>query len=78
MHPQGCSQSILPGCRKDGWRKTKEERRRAGHPEGSPGLTYLSCFSSREVDDREPTFAIYSRLAHGPQSSDGELLCPRI
>ena len=70
--------SILPGCRKDGRRKTKEERRRAGHPEGSPGLTYLSCFSSREVDDREPTFAIYSRLVHGPQSSDRELLCHRI
>ena len=41
-------------------------------------MTYLSCFSSREVDDREPTFAIYSRLAHRPQSSDGELLCHRI
>ena len=41
-------------------------------------MTYLSCFSSREVNDREPTFAIYSRLAHGPQSSDGELLCHRI
>ena len=41
-------------------------------------MTYLSCFSSREVNDSEPTFAIYSWLARGPQSSDGELLCHRI
>ena len=56
-------------------KETKEERRRAGHPEATLGLTDLSCFSFREVNDREPTFAIYSRLAHGPQSSDRELLC---
>lgn len=59
-------------------KETKEERRRAGRPEASLGLTYLPCFSSREVNDSEPMFAIYSRLAHGPQSSDGELLCHRI
>ena len=59
-------------------KETKEERRRAGHPEATLGLTDLSCFSFREVNDREPTFAIYSRLAHGPQSSDRELLCHRI
>ena len=41
-------------------------------------MTYLSCFSSRELNDSEATFAIYSRLAHGPQSSDRELLCHRI
>ena len=59
-------------------KERKEETRRAGHPEGSPGLTYLSCFSSREVNDGEPTFTIYSRLARGPQGSDGALLCHRI
>ena len=59
-------------------KERKEERRRAGHPEDSSGLTYLSCFSSREVNDSEPTFAIYSRLARGPQGSGGELLCHRI
>ncbi|KAM9742472.1 epididymis-specific alpha-mannosidase-like [Dama dama] len=32
----------------------------------------------RELNDSEATFAIYSRLAHRPQSSDGELLCHRI
>ena len=41
-------------------------------------MTYLSCFSSREVNDGEPTFTIYSRLARGPQGSDGALLCHRI
>ena len=59
------------------WKERKEERR-AGHPECSQVLTYLACFSSREVNDSEPTFAIYSWLARGPQSSDGELLCHRI
>ena len=59
-------------------KERKEETRRAGHPEGSPGLTYLSCFSSREVNDSEPTFTIYSRLARGPQGSDGVLLCHHI
>lgn len=41
-------------------------------------MPYLSCFSSREVNDSEPTFTIYSRLAHGSQGSDGELLCHHI
>ena len=69
-----------PGCRKDGARETKgdEGKNKQGVTEGSLGLTYLSCFSSREVNDREPTFAIYSRLAHRPRGSDGELLCHRI
>ena len=61
-----------------GKQKETKERIRGGWPEGSPGLSYLSCFSSRGVNDREPTFAIYSRLAHRPQSSDEELLCHRI
>ncbi|XP_070314084.1 epididymis-specific alpha-mannosidase-like [Odocoileus virginianus] len=43
-----------------------------------PLVTEIRQDFYREVDDREPTFAIYSRLAHGPQSSDGELLCHRI
>ena len=60
------------------WKEREEERRRVGSPEGSQVLTHLSCFSSREVSDSEPTFAIYSRLARGPQGSDGELLCHRI
>ena len=41
-------------------------------------MPYLSCFSSREVNDSEPTFTIYSRLARGSQGSDGELLCHHI
>ena len=41
-------------------------------------MTYLSCFSSREVNDSEPTFTIYSRLARGSQGSDGVLLCHHI
>ena len=61
-----------------GRRKEIKERIREGHQEGSLGLTYLCCFSSRELNDREPTFAIYSRLAHRPRGSDGELLCHRI
>ncbi|CAN0481946.1 unnamed protein product [Rangifer tarandus platyrhynchus] len=43
-----------------------------------PLVTEIRQDFYREVNDREPTFAIYSRLAHGPQSSDGELLCHRI
>ncbi|XP_043762816.1 epididymis-specific alpha-mannosidase-like [Cervus elaphus] len=43
-----------------------------------PLVTEIRQDFYREVDDREPTFAIYSRLAHGPPSSDGELLCHRI
>ena len=61
-----------------GKQKERKERIREVHPEGTLGLTYLSCFSSREVNDGEPTFTIYSRLARGPQDSDGALLCHRI
>ena len=61
-----------------GKQKERKERIREVHPEGTLGLTYLSCFSSREVNDGEPTFTIYSRLARGPQGSDGALLCHRI
>ncbi|XP_043762815.1 epididymis-specific alpha-mannosidase-like [Cervus elaphus] len=43
-----------------------------------PLVTEIRQDFYREVNDSEPTFAIYSRLAHGPQSSDGELLCHRI
>nr|XP_020766350.1 epididymis-specific alpha-mannosidase isoform X2 [Odocoileus virginianus texanus] len=43
-----------------------------------PLVTEIRQDFYREVNDRDPTFAIYSRLAHGPQSSDGELLCHRI
>nr|CAI9707516.1 unnamed protein product [Rangifer tarandus platyrhynchus] len=43
-----------------------------------PLVTEIRQYFYREVNDRKPTFAIYSRLAHGPQSSDGELLCHRI
>ncbi|XP_061001133.1 epididymis-specific alpha-mannosidase-like isoform X2 [Dama dama] len=43
-----------------------------------PLVTEIRQYFYREVDDSEPTFAIYSRLVHGPQSSDGELLCHRI
>ncbi|XP_043761767.1 epididymis-specific alpha-mannosidase-like isoform X1 [Cervus elaphus] len=43
-----------------------------------PLVTEIRQYFYREVDDSEPTFAIYSRLAHRPQGSDGELLCHRI
>ncbi|KAB0343916.1 hypothetical protein FD754_020842 [Muntiacus muntjak] len=43
-----------------------------------PLMTEIRQEFYREVDDKEPTFAIYSRLAHRPQSSDRELLCHRI
>ncbi|KAB0354566.1 hypothetical protein FD755_023104 [Muntiacus reevesi] len=43
-----------------------------------PLVTEIRQEFYREVNDGEPTFAIYSRLAHGPQGSDGELLCHRI
>ena len=56
----------------------EEGKNKGGTSEGTLGLTYLSCFSSRKVNDSEPTFAIYSRLARGPQGSGGELLCHRI
>ena len=56
----------------------EEGKNKGGTSEGTLGLTYLSCFSSRKVNDSEPTFALYSRLARGPQGSGGELLCHRI
>ncbi|KAI4572183.1 hypothetical protein MJT46_005251 [Ovis ammon polii x Ovis aries] len=40
-----------------------------------PLVTEIRQYFYREVNDSEPTFAIYSQLAHGPQGSDGELLC---
>ncbi|XP_070647951.1 epididymis-specific alpha-mannosidase-like [Bos indicus] len=43
-----------------------------------PLVTEIRQYFYREVNDNEPTFAIYSWLARGPQSSDGELLCHRI
>uniref|UniRef100_A0A452EN56 Alpha-mannosidase n=1 Tax=Capra hircus TaxID=9925 RepID=A0A452EN56_CAPHI len=43
-----------------------------------PLVTEIRQYFYREVSDSEPTFAIYSRLARGPQGSDGELLCHRI
>ena len=61
-----------------GKQKERKERIREVHPEGTLGLTYLSCFSSREVNNSLPTFTIYSRLARGPQGSDGALLCHHI
>ena len=71
--------TLLAARRMEGGKqKERKERIREVHPEGTLGLTYLSCFSSREVNDGEPTFTIYSRLARGPQGSDGALLCHRI
>ena len=71
--------TLLAARRMEGGKqKERKERIREVHPEGTLGLTYLSCFSSREVNDGEPTFTIYSRLARGPQGSDGVLLCHRI
>ncbi|KAI4542711.1 hypothetical protein MG293_006837 [Ovis ammon polii] len=43
-----------------------------------PLVTEIQQYFYRKVNDSEPTFAIYSRLARGPQGSDGELLCHRI
>uniref|UniRef100_A0AC11BC58 Uncharacterized protein n=1 Tax=Ovis aries TaxID=9940 RepID=A0AC11BC58_SHEEP len=43
-----------------------------------PLVTEIRQYFHRKVNDSEPTFAIYSRLARGPQGSDGELLCHRI
>ncbi|KAI4542712.1 hypothetical protein MG293_006838 [Ovis ammon polii] len=40
-----------------------------------PLVTEIRQYFYREVNDSEPTFAIYSRLARSPQGSDGELLC---
>ena len=33
---------------------------------------------ARTVNDRDPTYTVYSRLARGPPGADGELLCHRI
>ncbi|XDB51620.1 hypothetical protein AB1E18_005174 [Capra hircus] len=41
-------------------------------------VTEIRQYFYRKVNDSEPTFAIYSRLARGPQGSGGELLCHRI
>ena len=30
------------------------------------------------MNDRDPTYTVYSRLARGPPGADGELLCHRI
>ncbi|XDB51619.1 hypothetical protein AB1E18_005173 [Capra hircus] len=43
-----------------------------------PLVTEIRQYFYRKVNDSEPTFAIYSRLARGPQGSGGELLCHRI
>ncbi|KAB0353545.1 hypothetical protein FD755_023755, partial [Muntiacus reevesi] len=43
-----------------------------------PLVTEIRQDFYRELNDSQATFAIYSRLAHGPQGSDGELLCHRI
>ncbi|XP_042107597.1 epididymis-specific alpha-mannosidase isoform X1 [Ovis aries] len=43
-----------------------------------PLVTEIRQYFHRKVNDSEPTFAIYSRLARSPQGSDGELLCHRI
>uniref|UniRef100_A0A8C6E8B8 Alpha-mannosidase n=1 Tax=Moschus moschiferus TaxID=68415 RepID=A0A8C6E8B8_MOSMO len=43
-----------------------------------PLVTEIRQYFYREVNDSEPMFAIHSRLARGPQSPDGELLCHRI
>ncbi|XP_010852848.1 PREDICTED: epididymis-specific alpha-mannosidase-like [Bison bison bison] len=43
-----------------------------------PLVTEIRQYFHREVNDSEPTFTIYSRLARGPQGSDGELLCHHI
>ena len=66
----------LAGKRQGG--KERNERRRDWLPEVSPSLTYLFCSSSRTVNDRDPTYTVYSRLARGPPGADGELLCHRI
>ncbi|XP_068831089.1 epididymis-specific alpha-mannosidase-like [Capricornis sumatraensis] len=43
-----------------------------------PLVTEIRQYFYRKVNDSEPTFTIYSRLARSPQGSDGELLCHRI
>ncbi|XP_028348344.1 LOW QUALITY PROTEIN: epididymis-specific alpha-mannosidase-like [Physeter macrocephalus] len=41
-------------------------------------MTESRLYFYRKMNDRDPTYTIYSRLAHGPQGSDGELLCHRL
>uniref|UniRef100_A0A4W2D2V3 Alpha-mannosidase n=1 Tax=Bos indicus x Bos taurus TaxID=30522 RepID=A0A4W2D2V3_BOBOX len=41
-------------------------------------VTEIRQYFYREVNDSEPTFTIYSRLARGSQGSDGVLLCHHI
>ncbi|XP_070314251.1 epididymis-specific alpha-mannosidase-like [Odocoileus virginianus] len=41
-------------------------------------VTEIRQYFYRTVDDRDPTYTIYSRLARGPPGADGELLCHRI
>nr|XP_025145440.1 epididymis-specific alpha-mannosidase-like isoform X1 [Bubalus bubalis] len=43
-----------------------------------PLVTEIRQYFYREVNDGEPTFTIYSRLARGSQGSDGALLCHHI
>ena len=68
----------LAGRRQRGKQEERKERSRDRHPEVSPSLTYLFCSSSRTVNDRDPAYTIYSRLARGPPGADGELLGHRI
>uniref|UniRef100_A0A8D1VJJ0 Alpha-mannosidase n=3 Tax=Sus scrofa TaxID=9823 RepID=A0A8D1VJJ0_PIG len=41
-------------------------------------LSEIRQYFYRQANDSDHTYAIYSRLAHGPQDSAGELLCHRI
>uniref|UniRef100_A0A4W2HU61 Glycoside hydrolase family 38 central domain-containing protein n=1 Tax=Bos indicus x Bos taurus TaxID=30522 RepID=A0A4W2HU61_BOBOX len=41
-------------------------------------LTEIQRCFYRTVNDRDPTYTIYSQLARGPPGADGELLCHRI
>lgn len=68
----------LPGKRQGGKEEERKERGRDWHLEVSPSLTYLFRSSSRTGNDSDPTYTIYSRLAHGPPGADGELLCHRL
>ena len=55
-----------------------EERGRGEHPEALGGCLLIWCFPSRTVNAKNPTYAIYSRLAHVPRRYNGDLLCHRI
>ncbi|XP_070647862.1 epididymis-specific alpha-mannosidase-like isoform X2 [Bos indicus] len=41
-------------------------------------VTEIRQYFYRTVNDRDPTYTVYSRLARGPPGADGELLCHRI